>query len=128
MAPGRITEDNIERVVQTISWTLLALLSLGGLVFRSGAAAAGILAGGLIALGNFYWLKSVIRRALGLPASRVRRFALLRYVVRLAVIGMVLYLLIVSYGIDIFGLIIGLSVIVASIFVVTVLLSIQKGG
>ena len=59
----KINEDNIFTVIVIGSWILLALLALAGAVFVSLKFAASVLAGGILAIANFYWLRSILVRA-----------------------------------------------------------------
>jgi hypothetical protein len=127
MRPVKINDDNIFTVISIGSWVLLALLTAGGLVFGSGKFAAGILAGGLLAIANFYWLMSILKRVLLLPAGKAGRFAQLRYVLRLAVMALIIWVLIVRVGIDVIGLVVGLSVLVINIIALSVYRLTLKG-
>ncbi len=128
MSRTKIDDDNIVTVLLLGSGSLLAVLTIGGAAFGSLRFAGSILAGGLLALVNFVWLSSALRKVLLLPAARATRFAQLRYLMRLAAMGAVLYLLIVKVGIDIIGLFIGLSVLVASIVGMALYKLTLKGG
>lgn len=124
----RINEDNIFTLLSVGSWILLALLTLGGAVFGSLRFAASVLTGGVLAIANFYWLASVVKRLLLLPAGQAGRFALLRYVLRLAVMAVAIWVLIVHFGIHLVGLIVGLSVLVLNIVALAVYKLTLKGG
>ena len=127
MKTVRITDDNIFTVLTAGSWVLLTLLTIGGLIFGSPGFAAGVLAGGLLAIANFYWLLSILKRVLLLPAGKAGRFAQVRYVVRLALMALVIWLLIVRVGIDVIGLLVGLSVLVINIIALSIYRLTLKG-
>ncbi len=124
----KITENNIFRLISTGNWVLLGIMIAAALVFGSFRFAVGVLAGGMIAIANCYWLYSILQRTMQLPAKQAVRFAQTRYVVRLVVIAVVVSVLIVHYGIDVFGLLLGLSVLVITIFGITIYLITHKGG
>ena len=127
MKTVRITDDNIFTVLTAGSWLLLTLLTIGGLIFGSPRFAAGVLAGGLLAIANFYWLLSILKRVLLLPAGKAGRFAQVRYVVRLALMALAIWLLIVRVGIDVIGLLVGLSVLVINIITLSIYRLTLKG-
>ena len=129
MAAIRITEDNLFTVLTRGSWLLVALLALGGLITVSAAFALSVLVGGMLAIANFYWLRSILRRALDQQADRASRFAQLRYLLRFALLGVAIYLLVVVGKADVIGLLLGLSVLVISIIGVAIYYSVTlKGG
>lgn len=127
MKTVKITDDNIFTVLINSSWLLLALLTIGGLAFGSLRFAAGELAGGLLAIANFYWLRSILQRVFLLPAGKAGRFAQIRYVLRLALMALVIWLLIVRVGIDVIGLLVGLSVLVINIIALSIYRLTLKG-
>jgi hypothetical protein len=128
MNPMKITENNIFRFIATGNWVLLAVMVAASAVFGSLRFTGGVLAGGLIAIVNGYWLYSILHRTMRLPAKKAVRFVQTRYLIRLVLIAIVVSVLIVYYGIDVFGLLLGLSVLVITIFGITIYLLINKGG
>ncbi len=128
MTPVKITENNIFTVLATGNWVLLAVMTAAGLAFVSVRFAAGVLAGGLIAIANCYWLYFILQRAMQLPVKKAVRFAQARYVIRLVLIALIVSALIIWTKIDVFGLLLGLSVLILTIIGITVYLLKQKGG
>ena len=128
MALVKVTENNIFTLLTKGSWVLLSLLTIAGLVFGSVRFASGILAGGLLAIANCYWLYSVLQRALQLPAKNAVRFTQVRYFIRLGLLAVAVSALIVYCDINVIGLLLGLSVFVINIIFVTIYMSTQKGG
>jgi hypothetical protein len=128
MVPVKITENNIFTVLTKGSWVLLALLTIASLVFGSIKFAASILAGGLLAIANSFWLYSVLQRALQLPAKNAVRFTQIRYIIRLALLAIAVSALIIYCDINIIGLLLGLSVFVLNIIALTIYMSTHKGG
>jgi hypothetical protein len=115
MTVAMTKEPDLSTAVTTGSWVLLAALAIGGACFGSLRFAGGVLAGGLIAIGNYYWLLSTMQRVLYGQQEKPERFAIVRYLLRLSVAGALIYLLIVKLGIDIRGLLLGLSILVLTI-------------
>jgi hypothetical protein len=124
----KITENNIVTVLSTANWLLVAVMGGLSLVFGSRNFGAGVLAGGLIAVANCYWLNFTLRRAMQLPVGKAVRFTQIRYLLRLALIALAVSVLIIYVKINVIGLLLGLSVLVINILGVTVYISTGKGG
>ena len=124
----KITENNLFAILSAGNWVVLALMAAGGLLFGTARFATGVLAGGLIAVANCYWLYSILQRAMQLPVRKAVRFAQARYFIRLVVIAVIVSALIIYQGINIPGLLLGLSVLVVNIIFITIYISIHKGG
>ncbi|NMC73589.1 MAG: ATP synthase subunit I [Geobacteraceae bacterium] len=128
MGRVKIDENNIFTVLTIGASLLLLVLAVGGLLLVSRSFAAGVVAGGLLAIANCHWLHAILRRAMRLPARQAVRFAQLRYLLRLAIIAVLVSLLILYVHVGIFGLILGLSVPVITIMAVTVYMATTHGG
>lgn len=127
MTAARIHENNIFAVLSGGSWFLLALLTLFGLLFGSPRFAFGIAAGGILAILNYYWMHNVLKRLLILKPQNPGRFVQLRFLFRLALVAAIVYFLIVHTGIDVIGLLVGLSVLVMVIMVLSIYMLANKG-
>ncbi len=123
-----ISDENLLAVLFRGGWVLLILLVTGSLLFAATGFAAGVLAGGLLALANFAWLRNILARSLNLEARQAARFALLRYLVRLTLLAGAIYLLIVQVGVDIYGLLLGLSILVINIMAVAIYQVTNRSG
>jgi hypothetical protein len=128
MRKVRIDDENIVTVLNAGSLILLALMAGTGLLLVSRNFALGVLTGGVLAIANFNWLHSIIKRALLLSANKADSFARIRYVLRLAIVALIIGILIVRCNIDLIGLLLGLSVLVINIFALTIYRLISKGG
>jgi hypothetical protein len=124
----KINEDNI--VVWLMAASLLLSVLLAGVTAFAVSPRFGLslLAGGVLATANFLWIRRGLEAAITMLPSNASRFALMRYFLRLAIMACLLYLLIVRLHADIFGLIIGLSVLVLNIIGFSIYLSTRKGG
>jgi hypothetical protein len=113
--------------MQVISWTLLAVMTLTSAVLVSWWFAWSVFAGGVISICSF-WVsnKNVMRliysvSSLSSPEDRKaqaqqgQKGYLLKFWMRIVIIGIVLLLLIKSKMVNIFGLILGLSTVVVAI-------------
>lgn len=127
MTTVKINEDNIVTVLAFGSLALLALLAVAGFILGSLRFGLSVIAGGVLALVNFYWLKTVLARSLSLQADTAPRFALFRYIVRLTALGGAVYLLLVYCRADVFGLLLGLSVLVFNIIALSFYMISAKG-
>jgi hypothetical protein len=124
----RINEDNIFPRLVAGSLLMSAVLgAITALIFTPKFGAS-LLAGGLLATANFIWLRRGLETALRLNPGIASRVALLRFLLRLAIMALLLYFLIVVLGANIFGLLLGLSVLVVNITIFSIYLSTRKGG
>ncbi|HIJ80906.1 MAG TPA: ATP synthase subunit I [Desulfuromonadales bacterium] len=123
-----INEDNLFGAIVKGSLGLLAVLTLAGWVFLSARTGLGILAGGLIAVVNFFWLRNVLQRILGLSPNKPVLYAQMRFVARLTVSGVIIYLAITSGWFSLAGLLAGLSVVVITIIALSLYGALCAGG
>lgn len=121
------SESNILSIVYRTSWLILAAMTIGSLIFASGEFAISVALGGLIALGNNFWLRSILERMLIQQPSNPKTYAIVRYILRLTITA-IIFLLLMKVGINIFGLLTGLSILVISITAVSVYLSLSDKG
>jgi len=124
----KINENNIFTVVTAGSWLLLGAFAIAGAVFASLSFAAGVMAGGVVAIANCHWLYRILQRAMQLPAPEAVRFARFRYLIRLGIIAVIVATLIIYGKINIFGLLLGLSVVVLAIIAVAAYMATRNGG
>ncbi len=123
-----IRDENLLAVLFRGGWILLILLVTGSLLFAAPGFAAGVLAGGLLALANFAWLRNILARSLNLEARQAARFAQLRYLLRLTLLAVAIYLLIAKVGVDVYGLLLGLSILVINIMAVAIYQVTNRSG
>jgi hypothetical protein len=90
-----------------------------GFVLAPWRFALGILAGGLIVSINFQLLYRSLKQALTPPHLTDVRVVLGKYYLRFLVSAVIIFVLIADHYVNPLGLIIGLSVVVASIFITT---------
>lgn len=121
------SDSHILSIVYRISWLILAVMTIGSLIFASGEFAISVALGGLIALGNNFWLRSILERMLIQLPSNPKTYAIVRYILRLTITA-IIFLLLIKIGINIFGLLTGLSILVISITAVSVYLSLSDKG
>ncbi|MBU1567161.1 MAG: ATP synthase subunit I [Proteobacteria bacterium] len=113
--------------MQVISWSCLAVLTVGAAVIVSFEFAWAVLVGGLISIGSFWVSSSEVMRVIHsvvslstledrqAQARQGHKGYLVKFWGRLAIIGVVLLVIIKSQVVNIFGLILGLSTVVLAI-------------
>lgn len=123
-----IDEENLFPAIIKGSLGLVAIITLTGWIFFSEKVAFGTLAGGIIAIVNLFWIRNVLQRVLGQQPAKATMYAQLRFVARLTITGVVLYFIITSGRFSIFGLLLGLSVIVINIIALSLYSAFRAGG
>lgn len=124
----KINEANLFPKLVTGSLLMSAVLAVLTALLVSLKFGLSLLAGGLLATANFIWLRRGLESVLALTPSLAPKLATLRFILRLAIMAGFLYLLIVVLGADIFGILIGLSILVINIILFSIYLSTRKGG
>jgi len=117
-------EKEILSIVFKWSWLLLGLMTALCSFFISVGFGIGVAAGGLIALGNNFWLRSIMERILIQQRADARSYAIIRYILRLTISGIIIAVML-KLGVNIAGLLVGLSVLVITITTVSVFLSLE---
>ena len=116
-----IKDEALLSRLEQFNWVLLALLASGSFVFFSRKFALGVLAGGILAVANYYLVKRSLRRALDPERQGKTRFLyLLKYGLRFAALGLTIALLLIKGWVSPLGMLLGLSIIVLGIALVAV--------
>jgi len=90
-------------------------------VWTSSAFALGIIFGGLIVTINFHLLAKTLKNALTPPYLSSHNVILVKYYIRFVISGVIIFFLIKYQVVNPLGLFIGLSVVVASIILATLI-------
>ncbi len=108
-----------------LSWLYLAILVLGSWVISSWSFAWGVLVGGVISIASFLVSSREVKRFFktleqqqGQSAEKAKitkKGLILKFWLRLLLIGLVLFLFIRFSSINVFGLILGLTTVVFTI-------------
>jgi hypothetical protein len=101
------------------NWILLLLAAGVGHFTASPEITLGVIAGGLIVTINFHLLYRTLKKSLTPPHIASPNVVLVKYYIRFIVSGLIILLLIAGGYVNPLGLFIGLSVVVASIFLAT---------
>lgn len=116
-----IKDEALLKRLEQFNWVLLALLASGSFVFFSRKFALGVLAGGILAVANYYLVKRSLRRAFDPERQGKTRFLyLLKYGLRFAALGLIIALLLIKGWVSPLGMLLGLSIIVLGIALVGV--------
>ena len=112
-------QQRILTFVTRSNWILLVSISLIGLLAASPAFARGMIFGGLIVTVNFHLLAKTLKKALRPQRLASPNAILIKYYIRFIISGVVIFLLIRQQVVNPIGLFVGLSVVVASITLAT---------
>lgn len=112
-------QQRILTFVKRTNWVIYTAASIAGLLFTSFPFALGILSGGLIVIVNFHLLARTLKKALAPPHLASPNVVLTKYYIRFIASGFLIFVLIAGHVVHPVGLILGLSVVVASIILAT---------
>jgi len=109
--------QRFHNILRMLNWLVLLCFSLASYFSMSPYWTAGVILGGLIAIANFNVLQHTVCRAFSPEGiHQGTRFSIVgKYYLRLAALGVILYVLITGGWIDPVGLAVGLSTVVLSI-------------
>ena len=113
------TQQRILNFVTYSNWLLLIIASAVGFSRFSLSVGFGILAGGLIVTINFHLLAKTLRKAFKPPHIASVGGVIAKYYIRFLITAIIICLLMVSKQVDPIGLVVGLSVVVASMMFAT---------
>ena len=102
------------------NWILLAAASILGLIVSPPDFARGIIFGGLLVTVNFPLLARTLKKALTPPHLASPNAILAKYYIRFILSGILIFVLIAGHIVNPLGLVLGLSVVVASIMLATI--------
>ena len=114
--------DIQQRILKFVTWTnwiLFAAASILSLIVSPPDFARGIIFGGLIVTVNFHLLARTLKKALTPPHLASPNAILAKYYIRFILSGIIIFVLIAGHIVNPIGLILGLSVVVASIMLAT---------
>lgn len=114
-------QQRILKFVTMTNWILFCFASIAGLIIASPKFAMGILSGGLIVTINFHLLYRTLKKAFTPPYLASHNVILAKYYARFMISGFIIFILISGHYVHPIGLFVGLSVVVASIILATML-------
>lgn len=118
--------QKIVNFITTSNWLILLVVGMIGLIMTPVKFAMGFILGGLIVAINFHLLKQTLKKMfhpdkVSEKGQSIVGNVLVKYYIRFAVSGILIFLLISKHIVHPLGLVIGLSVVVASVFLATAL-------
>ncbi|MGV8058614.1 MAG: ATP synthase subunit I [Smithellaceae bacterium] len=116
---NHIEKDLTQKRIEIANWIFLAVLFIPSLIFAPLKFALGVLLGGFISIINFHWLGRGLQSAFQNMGEKgnIKTPVMVKYYIRLAITGIILYLLIAGNIVNVIGLIVGLSVVVINIII-----------
>ncbi len=116
-----IAKDPLQKRLEVTNWVLLAFLTFLSAPWASPRFVAGIVCGGLICIINFHWLYRNLTTVFAQLTEKAKSAVMIRYYLRFVLTAAVLFVVITREWVDIFGLVIGLSIVVVNIVLTVVL-------
>jgi hypothetical protein len=110
---------DIVKFVTLSNWIIFFIFGAVGFTVFADDFAIGIIVGGFIVIINFHLLAKTLKKALAPPEIASHKVILAKYYIRFIISGLIIFLLIITHYINPLGLLVGLSVVVASIFIAT---------
>ncbi|EFK11897.1 conserved hypothetical protein [delta proteobacterium NaphS2] len=103
--------------IKIFNWIILFILGTLSGIFMSVQFTLGVILGGLIIIGNFSLLNNTMRKAFSdQGVMKGKKMALIaKFYFRLAIMGLIIYILISNGWVNPIGLAVGLSIVVLSI-------------
>jgi len=103
--------------IKTFNWVILLILGAASGIFMTVHFTLGVILGGLIIIANFSLLHNTMRNAFSdQGAMKGKKMALIaKFYFRLAIMGLIIYILITNGWVNPLGLAVGLSIVVLSI-------------
>ncbi len=115
------SQKRILNFVTRANWILFVITSAVGFIMFTPAFAGGILCGGFIVTLNFHMLARTLRSALKPPHLSSHNLVIAKYYLRFIASGFIIFVLIAGRIVHPVGLVIGLSIVVISIMLASVL-------
>ena len=114
-------EQRLLIFITRTNWIILIGAGLLCLFLASTSFTLGMVAGGLIVTVNFHLLYRTLKRSFAPPHIASHHKILAKYYIRFTISGVIIFFLISRHIVDPLGLFLGLSVVVASILLATLL-------
>jgi hypothetical protein len=115
-----IVKDPLQKRIEFANWIILTVIFIPAVIFAPFKFALGVLIGGFISIVNFHWMERGLRGLFQRTGGIVKGPVLIKYYIRFAVTGVILYFLIAYETVNVIGLLIGLSVVIINIITIVV--------
>ena len=112
--------ENFSKHFKVQGWLILLIFGLLSFWLMTPAFTLGIILGGLIVIANFNLLQYTIRSAFSSEGTMFnkKKAIVVQYYFRLAILGIIIYILATNEWVDMAGLLIGLSIVVINIITI----------
>jgi len=117
----KVPQVRIIKFVTISNWVLLLVFSLASFPLKSYNFTSGIILGGLIVCVNFHLLSRTLKKAFVPEKLKSHQSVIVKYYIRLFISGVIIFLLLANNIVAPPGLILGVSVVVASFFLASIL-------
>lgn len=107
-------ERRIIRFITRANWVLVVAAGIIGFALATPAFAKGMIFGGLIVTVNFHLLARTLKRSLTPPHLASPNVIIAKYYIRFIISGVIIFFLIAWQVVNPLGLVVGLSIVVAS--------------
>lgn len=114
-----IKEEDFPSLILRTSLVILFLATAISFLLFSKDQTIGLFSGGAVAVLNFIWQRRTLSKLLTGQSSSAAVTTFFRFLFRLGVNGLILYLILKSGVASVFGLLVGLSLIVIVIIILT---------
>jgi predicted neutral ceramidase superfamily lipid hydrolase len=114
-----VIQQRLLTFILRANWILLALAAAVGHFTAPSDVTLGIVAGGLIVSVNFHLLYRTLKKSLTPPHLASPNIVLVKYYIRFILSGLIILFLIAGDYVNPLGMFVGLSVVVASITLAT---------
>ncbi len=118
---NHIPKDPFQVKIEIRNWLLLGVASAISFLLLPINFTLGLVCGGLISIANFYGLYLSLKKAFSEASGRAKAFIMVRYYMRFFLTAIVLYFLLTRTSISVFGLLLGLSLVVINLIASTLL-------
>jgi len=115
-----VIEQRLIKFITITNWILFSIVSIVGFLITTPDFAKGIIFGGLIVTINFHMLYRTLKKAFRPPNLGSHNVILAKYYLRFIASGFIIFVLIAKHYANPIGLLIGLSIVVASIMLATI--------
>ena len=114
------TQQRILKFVTFSNWLLLLAVSAAAAIIAKSDFTLGIITGGLIVTVNFHLMYRMLKKSFGRSRPPSTRSVIARYYIRFLLSVVIIFVIVSRNYVDPGGLLIGLSVVVASIMIAAV--------
>lgn len=114
------SQQRIINFVTYANWLLFILATATGFLVFAREVGVGVAAGGGLATINFHLLAKTLKKAFRPPHIASIKSVLIKYYLRFTITGVIIFILMVTHSVNPFGLIAGLSIVVASMMLAAV--------